>query len=80
MGERVFKDRVVVVTGASRGIGRGCAESFAAEGADVVLVARNRGELDSLATQIRESGGVQITQQTVHERTGRLEIEPLHVE
>jgi NAD(P)-dependent dehydrogenase (short-subunit alcohol dehydrogenase family) len=52
-----FDGRIVVITGASRGIGRGCAEAFAAQGAEVVLVARNRDELESLAAQIRASGG-----------------------
>jgi NAD(P)-dependent dehydrogenase (short-subunit alcohol dehydrogenase family) len=53
----IFENQIVVVTGASRGIGRGCAEAFAAAGAEVVLVARNRDELESLAALIRSSGG-----------------------
>jgi len=52
-----FSNRVVVITGASRGIGRGCAEAFASRGAEVVLVARNREELESAAAIIRDSGG-----------------------
>jgi NAD(P)-dependent dehydrogenase (short-subunit alcohol dehydrogenase family) len=41
-----LKDRIVVVTGASKGIGWACAEAFAHEGAKVVLVSRSRANLD----------------------------------
>src|SRR5882724_7765646 len=53
-----FRSRVVVVTGASRGLGRGCAEAFAAEGATVVLLARASAELEEAANSIRQRGGV----------------------
>ncbi len=46
-----------MITGASRGLGRGCALAFAAEGAEVILVARQRVELENLAAEIRGSGG-----------------------
>ena len=55
---RRFLGQRVVVTGASRGLGRGCALAFAAEGARVLLIARKRDELDSVATEIRTAGGV----------------------
>ena len=43
MGESVLglTDKVVVVTGASQGVGRGCAVRFARAGAHVVIVARD---------------------------------------
>jgi NAD(P)-dependent dehydrogenase (short-subunit alcohol dehydrogenase family) len=47
----------VVITGASRGLGRGCALAFAARGAEVVLVARNADQLDTVAREIRDAGG-----------------------
>ena len=39
--------RVVIVTGASKGIGFACAEAFAAEGARVALVSRSQANLDA---------------------------------
>jgi NAD(P)-dependent dehydrogenase (short-subunit alcohol dehydrogenase family) len=39
--------RVVIVTGASKGIGYACAEAFAAEGARVALVSRSQANLDA---------------------------------
>jgi len=52
-----FSGRFVVVTGASRGIGRGCALAFAAVGAEVLLVGRQLDQLESLAKDIAASGG-----------------------
>lgn len=41
-----------IVTGASRGIGRAIAQRFAAEGATVALMSRNRGALDEVAAEL----------------------------
>jgi NAD(P)-dependent dehydrogenase (short-subunit alcohol dehydrogenase family) len=41
------QDQVVVVTGASKGIGLACAQAFAAAGAKVELVARSHADLDA---------------------------------
>jgi len=51
-------DRVVVVTGASKGIGLACAHAFAAEGARVAIVSRSRANLDAaLAAMPRAKHG-----------------------
>jgi putrescine aminotransferase len=53
-----LKGRVALVTGASRGIGRAVAERYASEGAEVLLLARDRGALGEVEASIREAGGV----------------------
>ena len=48
-----FKDKVVVVTGASSGIGKATALAFAHESAKTVLISRSKGKLESVADEIR---------------------------
>ena len=52
-----MQERVVFITGAGKGIGRGIARVFAANGASVFLVARSEGAIAGLADEIRAGGG-----------------------
>ena len=50
-------EQVVVVTGASSGVGRATAHAFAKRGAQVGLIARGRPGLEEAANEVRELGG-----------------------
>jgi len=52
-----FKDRIALVTGASRGLGREIALALGREGAQVVICARTAGALEELDDEIRAVGG-----------------------
>src|SRR5215471_15793246 len=48
----MLKDKIAIVTGGSRGIGRAIAESFVREGARVVICGRKQETLDAVAREI----------------------------
>jgi len=52
-----FVDKVIIITGASSGIGKACAFEFAANGAKVVLAARRINELNKIENEIKMQGG-----------------------
>lgn len=49
--------RVIVITGASAGVGRACAHAFAKEGAQIGLIARGRAGLEGAKREVEERGG-----------------------
>jgi NAD(P)-dependent dehydrogenase (short-subunit alcohol dehydrogenase family) len=57
-------EQVVVITGASSGIGRASTLAFAARGAKVICAARGEQALETLVEQIRQQGGVAIAAPT----------------
>ena len=59
-----FNNKVVVITGASSGIGEACAFEFANKGAKVVLAARRENELKKIEKHIKKLGGDAISVKT----------------
>jgi NAD(P)-dependent dehydrogenase (short-subunit alcohol dehydrogenase family) len=52
-----LRDRVAIITGGGRGIGRALALGFAAEGATVVVISRSEDELNAVVAEAHELGG-----------------------
>jgi NAD(P)-dependent dehydrogenase (short-subunit alcohol dehydrogenase family) len=52
-----MRDNVVVITGASSGVGRACARAFARRGARLGLIARGREGLEAARREVEELGG-----------------------
>ena len=65
-----FKKKLVLITGASSGVGEACARGFAAEGASLVLWARRLPRLQRIQRDLEERHGVvvRIDQVDVRER------------
>jgi len=55
--DKPLASKVVLITGAGRGIGRAAAELFARRGAKLVICARTREEIEETAARIVEAGG-----------------------
>ena len=55
-----LRGRAAVITGASKGIGKAIAQGLAAEGVNLVAIARGKELLDKTAEEIREKNGVRV--------------------
>lgn len=55
-----LKDRVAIVAASSRGLGKACARELAGEGANVVICARDRSQLEATADEISKEAGVAV--------------------
>ena len=56
----IFKDKTVILTGGSEGVGAAAARLFAQAGANLMLVARNRKKLEAIAAELRDKAHVAI--------------------
>src|SRR5882724_10755186 len=65
-----LKGKTVLITGGSKGIGLACAMSFAAEGCNLHLAARNRELLESARRRIRDGHGVDVSLHAADLRDG----------
>ena len=57
----LFKDNVVIVTGAASGIGKACSLSFAEKGAKVIAIDLNKKGLEETNLKIHEKNGKAIS-------------------
>jgi 3-oxoacyl-[acyl-carrier protein] reductase len=83
-----LQNQIAVITGAGRGIGRGIALKFAAEGADIVCLSKTAGNADKVAAEVRALGrrawawaldvadapAVEATAEKILGETGRVDI------
>lgn len=56
----ILKDKTVIVTGGSEGVGAAAARLFAEAGANLMLVARDRKNLEAIAAELRDKSRVEI--------------------
>src|SRR5256885_4449306 len=56
-----IRGKTALVCAASKGLGKGCAASLAAEGVNLVITARGREALEATAAELRERFGIQVT-------------------
>ena len=70
----MFKDKTVIVTGGSEGVGAAAARKFAEAGANLLLVARSKKNLESIAEELRDKTIVKVLEKTdAFRRPGRFE-------
>ena len=55
-----MKDKIIFITGATSGIGEGCARKFASEGANLILNGRNQDKLNELKVELETDFGIEV--------------------
>ena len=55
-----MKEKVVIITGGGKGIGRGVAEAFGEEGANLVITGRHQESLDQAKQELENEFGIQV--------------------
>ncbi len=63
-----LKDKIVLVTGATSGIGASCAKQFAAQGAHLIITGRRSERLEVLKQQLEQEYGVRVYPMTLNVR------------
>lgn len=83
----VFKNKTVIITGGSAGVGAATARLFAAAGANLMLVARGKKQLEEVAEELRDQTRVEIMAMDVADqeacaslfKKARFEFEGVHI-
>jgi len=83
----VFKNKTVIITGGSEGVGAATARSFAAAGANLMLVARGKKKLEEIAEELRDQTRVEIMAMDVADqeacaslfKKARFEFDGIHI-
>ena len=78
-----LRDKVAIVGGASKGLGRACAEVLAQEGAQVAMCSRSKDDLEKAASEIRAATGREVLvfagdldrPETIRDSLGALDLE-----
>ena len=55
-----MKDKIIFITGATSGIGEGCARKFASEGSNLILNGRNQDKLNELKVELEADFGIEV--------------------
>jgi len=56
----IMKGKIVLITGATSGIGEGCARKFASQGSDIILNSRNSEKVTALKAELEKTYGIKV--------------------
>jgi len=58
--KNIMKGKIVLITGATSGIGEGCARKFASQGSDLIINSRNSEKVASLKAELEKTYGIRV--------------------